>query len=253
MTDPAVRHVGRGPTSILGRTALHFYEQFCEGKVAFNYGFNVANIAEVLDAFPRAATRVEPVPYRVRDLRRNPLRADHARASGCCAAIAARAGARASVASWTSSSRASRRDYRVSRAPRRARMFAGAISSVPTCSTSSSRSASGGGSRAGSSFRRARRATDLGRRAVRSALSRRVPKCFCATSCRNYRGRIASTAGFRRGRDGSIAFCATLRFEIAARSAGPVADVRAVRCCADATRADARRRLYYTMGDSDLF
>ena len=39
-----VRHVGRGPTSILGRTALHFYETFCEGKVAFNYGFNVANI-----------------------------------------------------------------------------------------------------------------------------------------------------------------------------------------------------------------
>ncbi|HWS72809.1 MAG TPA: GNAT family N-acetyltransferase, partial [Thermoanaerobaculia bacterium] len=44
MTDAAIRHVGRGPTSVLGRTALHFYATFCEGQVAFNYGFNVANI-----------------------------------------------------------------------------------------------------------------------------------------------------------------------------------------------------------------
>src|SRR5437868_336416 len=44
MTDASVRHIGRGPTSVLGRTALHFYETFCEGKVAFNYGFNVANL-----------------------------------------------------------------------------------------------------------------------------------------------------------------------------------------------------------------
>src|SRR5438046_5530495 len=44
MTDPSIRHVGRGPTSVLGRTALYFYSQFCDGKIAFNYGFNVANI-----------------------------------------------------------------------------------------------------------------------------------------------------------------------------------------------------------------
>src|SRR6266446_4774046 len=42
MTDPSIRHIGRGPSSILGRTALHFYEHFCQGRVAFNYGFNVA-------------------------------------------------------------------------------------------------------------------------------------------------------------------------------------------------------------------
>ena len=64
MTDVAVRHVGRGPTSILGRTALHFYETFCEGKVAFNYGFNVANIQRFSLKFLRS-DRVEPVPYRV--------------------------------------------------------------------------------------------------------------------------------------------------------------------------------------------
>src|SRR5437764_5365965 len=39
MTDVSVRHVGRGPTSILGRTAAHFYENFAEDEVAFNYGF----------------------------------------------------------------------------------------------------------------------------------------------------------------------------------------------------------------------
>lgn len=64
MTDVAVRHVGRGPTSILGRTALHFYETFCEGKAAFNYGFNVANIQRFSLKFLRS-DRVEPVPYRV--------------------------------------------------------------------------------------------------------------------------------------------------------------------------------------------
>ena len=64
MTDVSVRHVGRGPTSILGRTALHFYEHFCEGKVAFNYGFNVANIHKFSLRFLRA-DRVEPVTYRV--------------------------------------------------------------------------------------------------------------------------------------------------------------------------------------------
>lgn len=73
MTDPAVRHVGRGPTSILGRTALHFYETFCEGQVAFNYGFNVANIQKFSTRFLRAH-RVEDVAYRARDLRSDPLK-----------------------------------------------------------------------------------------------------------------------------------------------------------------------------------
>src|SRR4051812_36992230 len=64
MTDPAVRHVGRGPTSILGRVAQHFYETFCEGQVAFNFGFNVANIQKFSTRFLRA-TRVAPVAYHV--------------------------------------------------------------------------------------------------------------------------------------------------------------------------------------------
>jgi hypothetical protein len=64
MTELSVRHIGRGPTSVLGRTALHFYERFCENKVAFNFGFNVANIQKFSLRFLRS-DRVEPVTYRV--------------------------------------------------------------------------------------------------------------------------------------------------------------------------------------------
>ena len=72
MTDPSIRHIGRGPTSVLGRTALHFYENFCEGQVAFNYGFNVANIQKFSLRFLRS-DRVEPVTFRIRDLRARPF------------------------------------------------------------------------------------------------------------------------------------------------------------------------------------
>jgi hypothetical protein len=72
MTDPAIRHVGRGPTSILGRTALHFYEHFCEGRIAFNYGFNVANIQRFSLRFLRS-DRVDPITYRVLELPAKPL------------------------------------------------------------------------------------------------------------------------------------------------------------------------------------
>jgi hypothetical protein len=65
MTDAAVRHVGRGPTSVLGRTADHFYKTFCEGSVAFNYGFNVANIQKFSVRF-LGSDRVLPIVYRVR-------------------------------------------------------------------------------------------------------------------------------------------------------------------------------------------
>jgi hypothetical protein len=72
MTERSIRHIGRGPTSILGRTALHFYATFCDRQVAFNYGFNVSNIQRFSMKFLRS-DRVEAVPYRVRDLRASPL------------------------------------------------------------------------------------------------------------------------------------------------------------------------------------
>ena len=73
MTDPSVRLIGRGPTSVLGRTSLHFYEHYCEDRVAFNYGFNAANIQKFTLRVLRGV-RVEPVAYRIRDLKRAPLR-----------------------------------------------------------------------------------------------------------------------------------------------------------------------------------
>lgn len=72
MTDRSVRHIGRGPTSILARTASHFYDTFCRGKVAFNYGFTTAAHRELSVRF-LGSDAVEPAPYRVRDLTLNPF------------------------------------------------------------------------------------------------------------------------------------------------------------------------------------
>lgn len=73
MTDRSVRQVGRGATSILARTAQHFYDAFCRGKVAFNYGFTTATHRELSVRF-LGSDAVEPVSYRVRDLGHNPFR-----------------------------------------------------------------------------------------------------------------------------------------------------------------------------------
>ncbi|HZF14020.1 MAG TPA: GNAT family N-acetyltransferase [Thermoanaerobaculia bacterium] len=72
MTAPAVRHVGRGPTSLLGRSVRHFYASYCEGHVAFNYGFNTGNIQRFSMRFVRA-DRLEDCPYRVREVGPAPL------------------------------------------------------------------------------------------------------------------------------------------------------------------------------------
>src|SRR5438270_5214142 len=72
MTDRSVRQVGRGPTSILARTAQQFYENFCRGKVAFNYGFTTDAHRQLSVRF-LGSDAVEPVPYRVRDVAQNPI------------------------------------------------------------------------------------------------------------------------------------------------------------------------------------
>lgn len=72
MTDRSVRQVGRGPTSILARTAQHFYDAFCRGKADFNYGFTTAAHREISVRF-LGSDAVEPVAYRVRELGRNPI------------------------------------------------------------------------------------------------------------------------------------------------------------------------------------
>jgi hypothetical protein len=51
MTDRRYRDVGRGNTSLLARTARHFYARRCEGRVAWNYGFNTGNIQRFSELF----------------------------------------------------------------------------------------------------------------------------------------------------------------------------------------------------------
>ena len=64
MTLPEVRHVGRGKTSILSRTARHFYAKFCEG-MPFTYGFNTGTIKRFGERF-LGYQYIDPVPYRVK-------------------------------------------------------------------------------------------------------------------------------------------------------------------------------------------
>ncbi len=63
MTSRGARAVGRGPTSLLARTARHFYLTHCKSRIAFNYGFNAGNITKFSCRFLEAAV-VEDAPYR---------------------------------------------------------------------------------------------------------------------------------------------------------------------------------------------
>jgi hypothetical protein len=76
MTDRRHRHVGRGPTSLLARTARHFYARRCEGRVAFNYGFNTGNIQRFSQLFvgARKVWDVELWSARAAELRLAPPR-----------------------------------------------------------------------------------------------------------------------------------------------------------------------------------
>ncbi|HYS55063.1 MAG TPA: GNAT family N-acetyltransferase [Thermoanaerobaculia bacterium] len=67
MTDASIRHIGRGTTSIFAKTAFYFYTQFCEHKIAYNYGFNAASSRGFSLRFLRADC-VEPVTYRLRTM-----------------------------------------------------------------------------------------------------------------------------------------------------------------------------------------
>lgn len=67
MSAPEARGVGRGERSLIALTLNHFFDTFCEGKIAFNYGFNTGKV----ERFTRRIARgrpVEPAPFRVRPL-----------------------------------------------------------------------------------------------------------------------------------------------------------------------------------------
>jgi Acetyltransferase (GNAT) domain len=73
MTDPSVRHIGRGPTNVFVRCMRHFYETFSEGKIAFDYGFDTGSGQVLFFRYLRGQL-VEPVAYRLRDLAVHPIR-----------------------------------------------------------------------------------------------------------------------------------------------------------------------------------
>ena len=66
MTARDVRHIGRGTTSLLGRTVEHFRARF-EGTVTFAYGFNTATSRRFSRLF-LGAKEVEPVAFARRDV-----------------------------------------------------------------------------------------------------------------------------------------------------------------------------------------
>ena len=74
MTARGVRHIGRGPTSLLARAARHFYARWCDHRVAYNFGWNTGNIHKFSLRYVRAE-KIEAAPYRVRDLTGQPLQA----------------------------------------------------------------------------------------------------------------------------------------------------------------------------------
>lgn len=63
MTRRGARGVGRGPTSVLARTSRHFHLTQCDGRVAFNYGFNTGNITKFSTRYVGARV-VEDAPCR---------------------------------------------------------------------------------------------------------------------------------------------------------------------------------------------
>ncbi len=65
MTAPRFRRVGRGTSSLLGRTVRHFFALHRERGLGFFYGFNTGAIQRFCGWFI-GGSRVEPVAWRVR-------------------------------------------------------------------------------------------------------------------------------------------------------------------------------------------
>lgn len=65
MTDARVRRVGRGTSSLLARTVRHFFACHRGGRHTFYYGFNTGGIQRFCGWFI-GGSRAEPVAYRIR-------------------------------------------------------------------------------------------------------------------------------------------------------------------------------------------
>ena len=64
MTAPEFHGVGKGPSQLLMRTLRDFYARYCQGQVAFNYGFNTGKIHR-FSLRSANARPLEDIPFHV--------------------------------------------------------------------------------------------------------------------------------------------------------------------------------------------
>jgi len=69
MTAPEFHNAGKGPTQLLMRTLRDFYARYCQGQVAFNYGFNTGKIHR-FSLRSANARRLEDIPFHVLEVSR---------------------------------------------------------------------------------------------------------------------------------------------------------------------------------------
>jgi hypothetical protein len=67
MTAPEFHRVGKGPSQLLMMTLRDFYARYCQGQVAFNYGFNTGKIHR-FSLRSANARRLEDIPFHVIDV-----------------------------------------------------------------------------------------------------------------------------------------------------------------------------------------
>lgn len=70
MTSPAARHVGRRRTNLLRRVMESHFEEFCEGQVDLNFGFNTGKIQRYYLRLVEGSRFFEDAPFMVLDLSR---------------------------------------------------------------------------------------------------------------------------------------------------------------------------------------
>ncbi len=82
MTDPAFRGVGRGPTSVLSRVTIYFYNKFCIHQVPFTYGFLSGPHKKFGELFLQYQYTTG-IPYHVLDLRKSSLKISFSEKIAC--------------------------------------------------------------------------------------------------------------------------------------------------------------------------
>ena len=73
MSSPDVRHIGKGKTSLISRTAHYFYASYCKGKLPFFYGFNTGKMKKIGERFLQYKY-IDSVPFRTKNIKESPIK-----------------------------------------------------------------------------------------------------------------------------------------------------------------------------------